>query len=286
MPAPMATTPVTLAYLKSRNIQVPVCPEVFGKLQQVLNDSHSNAKDLAGVIALDPALTGEVLKAANSAYYGMSRNVRSVEDAIFRLGYREVALIATALNSKKMFAGKKWSTFNRAMWEHAAFTATIARALGARLNQQMADVFFTAGLLHDLGKMIFQQVDADYAGRTLDGAVHGIELCAQETAAFGVSHSALGAELLASWDVPGPVARLVEHHHMDPFTDPGLLKMRGSFALANELAHDHDWRPDKGLWSLGRTQGADALLICLGLDGRECLQLREKAVEQARSLMG
>lgn len=282
-----AVQPVTLERIKARNVKLPVCPSVFAKLTQVLASSTSTSRDLSQVITLDPALTGEVLKVANSAFYGMSRNVRSVEDAIFRLGFREVGAIASALNSKQMFTnGATWSAFNKKLWEHSMLTAMIARAMGARLNQQTADIFFTAGLLHDIGKLVFQQLDAKYVERALDGMLHGMELSAQERASYGTSHAAIGGELLASWSLPAPIVRLVENHHIDPLADREHARMRGSFALANELAHDANWDPSKGLWTLGRMEPVQALLALLNVQLEELLAIRKKAVEQAKAVLG
>lgn len=281
-----AVRPITLAELKSRNLNLPVCPVVFLKLQQLIALPKTTCGELQKVINLDPGLAAQVLKTANSAFYGLKRSVCSIDEAVLRLGMNEIGTVASALNAKQAYASRgKWSDFNQNQWEHSLRVGILARSFGERLNQQTAEVFFTAGLLHDIGKQLFQLVDAGYGDRTLGGVVHGLPLCEQEQELYGTSHSALGSELLKDWGVPAPVTRLVENHHKDPLEDLALGRSRGSFALANELAHNPKWAPEKGMTALSREINAQTVLEMVGITREECQTLALKAHAQAQALL-
>lgn len=278
--------PMSLDWLKRKEVRLPTCPAVFVKLMQVIKSPESSRTSLSEVINLDPALTGQVLKVANSAFYGRSRNVCSVEDAVLRLGYNEVWTIASALNVKKAFGGAGgWSPLSESVWAHALRVGAIARMLGARLNQQTADIFFTAGLLHDIGKMVLHLADPEYAALARDGELHGPALVALERSRYGVTHNSLGADLLDSWNLPVPVVRLVEYHHTDPLADGTRARARASFALANEFARDVRWRPECGLTAVGPGVDASLALGIVGLAQPELEVLAFKAQEQVVHLL-
>lgn len=285
MPAQVAN-PLTLAELKARNIALPVCPSIFLKLQELMQQPKTTCGDLQKVINLDPALAAQVLKTANSAFYGLKRSVCSIDEAVLRLGLNEIWVVASALNAKKSYsAAGGWSEFNQNQWAHSLKMGLLAKALGERLNQQTSEVFFTAGLLHDIGKQLFYVVDPSYADRTLDGLVHGHHLCDQEQDAFGATHPSLGADLLKDWKVPAPVTRLVESHHKDPIEDSGLARSRCSFALANELAHNPKWTPEKGMTALPGKVPAETVLEIVGITREECLALAAALHARAEQML-
>ncbi|MCW8132402.1 MAG: HDOD domain-containing protein [Planctomycetota bacterium] len=281
-----AARPLNLAELKARHVTLPVCPSVFLKLQELMQQPKTTCGDLQKVIALEPALAAQVLKTANSAMFGLKRSVCSIDEAVLRLGLNEIWVVASALNAKQAYgAAGGWSEFNQNQWAHSLKMGLLAKALGERLNQQTADVFFTAGLLHDIGKQLFHVVDPAYADRTLDGLVHGHYLCDQEREAFGATHPQLGAELLRDWKVPAPVTRLVESHHKDPIEDSGLARSRCSFALANELAHNPKWTPEKGMTALPGKVPAETVLEIVMISREECLALAAAMHARAEQLL-
>ena len=209
------TKAVTLDDILNRNIKLPVCPTVFMRLTTDLKAPTIHNIELVEVMSSDPGLTAKVLKAANSAFYGPTRNIRSVEQAIVRIGYDEVWSIAVAAKGKEMFEGAGADAhFFSMLWDHSLKTGVFARALAKRLiSQCQDDAYFTAGILHDFGKLLFAQLDKRYVAATRLGQVHGEDLTRLEYDMFGTDHATLGGELLKYWKLPELIVEPVARHH-------------------------------------------------------------------------
>lgn len=218
-------------------IRLPACPLVFIQLTRAIQEGDQPSSEVANTISMDPALTAHVLRVANSAMYGHPRRIHSISEATLRLGCSEIYFIATALKARDLFT-TSLGKFGQTLWEHSLKTGVLARGLCRRRNGMLTDAFFTAGILHDLGKLILQQVTPSYMLLCEDGAVSGSELVARETAAFGTHHAALGGELLDHWGLPETLVKLVAEHH-DPQPDPNTSRnnSHGLLAAANEMAH-------------------------------------------------
>lgn len=234
-----ALKPLTLKDVLARKIKLPVCPGVFVRLTVTLAKSNSSGEDVAKIVSADQSLTTEVLKVSNSAFYGLSRRVRSVDEAVVRLGFGEISTIVTAVQAREIFkgGGSQWSAFNSFLFSHALSTAIITRSLGRRLNPAFADAFFTAGMMHDIGKLIMQQIDPQYPAFCQMGAVHGHTLVVREQDAYSTNHAQIGSELLKHWNLPDTLVKLVEGHH-DRVAEADRVKgVREMLAAANDIAH-------------------------------------------------
>ena len=199
----------------SRCTKLPVCPVLFTRLTAALQNPTQNICDLGEIIAMDPVLTAKVLKAANGAYYGLSRTVRSVDDAIIRLGFEDIFSIAAAAKAREMFAATdQWEGFGENIWAHAVATAVFARTLARKIvARRVEDAYYTAALLHDFGKLMFSQIDISYPVLCDYGAVHGDALVDRELQRYGETHAHLGAEMLRQWRLPPVIVAAVENHH-------------------------------------------------------------------------
>jgi HD-like signal output (HDOD) protein len=165
-------------------VALPPCPGVFVQLSQVLSDPDSPPTALAEVLSADQALCTQVLRLANSVSFGMTRRVASIQDAVFRIGYQHIWMMSVALKSREMMdnSTKKWSAMNEQFWKHGFKAGVFARFLGRHLNPAQASTFFTAGLLHDLGKWVLLNVAPKY--EDLCSKAFGPELVAQERTKF------------------------------------------------------------------------------------------------------
>lgn len=240
--------PVTFDSLQRMKVSIPSCPAVFIRLVQALNNPDS--PDLPEIINTDPVLASEVIRAANSAYYGASKRIFSVNDSVMRLGFNEVFSIATALKAREtMRGGGKWDAFRAGLWQHAVKTASATRLLARRFNPKVTETIYTVGLLHDLGKLMFVELLPDYG--VLSSNFHGEELLAQESQLFGTDHALLGGELLRNWKLPDMMCGLVEKHHEAILPGDHLKLPREELALANEMAHAWSTTFDHALKTLG-----------------------------------
>ena len=233
------TLPVELDDLLSRDLQLPVCPQVFIRLSQLLENSERPASELTQTLTSDPALAAQVLRVSNSAMYGMNRSLRSIDEAVFRIGYTEVWSIAAALKAKELFSsGATWSAFNERLWKHSLEVGVIARELCASSLPHGADELMSAGILHDIGKLILYKVTPQYAMLTENGLLRGVDLTWREMDFFGTHHARLGGAVLERWNLPHTLTDLVRDHHIQPEpTDPQRVT-RSMLMLANVIAHE------------------------------------------------
>lgn len=232
------SVPIKLDNLLEQNAVLPVCPAVFVRLTQALNSPDDHQTELTEILSSDPSLTSRVLHVANSALYGMPRQVRSIKEAILRVGFREIWSIASALQAKSLFRSDEgWTDLNRLLWEHSLRTAAVSRVLVQRLSVHGADETFTAALLHDLGKTVLQSFEPQYELLCQNGALIGRELTYVEADFFGIDHAHLGGQLLLHWDLPESLASLVADHHSELPAGTKKSSVPLLLALSNELAH-------------------------------------------------
>lgn len=258
---PGFTKPLNLKTLLDQGLKLPVCPVVFTQLTALLNDQDANTNKLSALISTEPVLTAQLLRMVNSSYYAMKRKITTAQQAIFQLGFGEVASIVSALKAKEMLNELGWSPFNEALWKHSMKTAEIAQALGQWAKGPLSDCFYTAALLHDLGKTILHQVDKNYLSICENGAASGISLVQRERETYGVDHAQLGGELLRHWNLSDSIVKLVAEHHELPNPDDTLCRPRSFFALANEIAHINPLKAD---WFLLLQERPYSMQLVLG----------------------
>lgn len=235
---------------KAKN--VPSLPSVVIKLRQYLNDPDVTFDQLARVIEFDPGLTANVLQLANSAYFGWSRSIKTVKDAITRLGtnrvFQMVLCMSVAPLVRKPIKGYELDA--NALWEHSIATAICADALAKHLALAEAEEAFTAGLLHDMGKVIlgtFVEIDDEPIKEIV--AKDRLAFNEAEMMVLGIDHAETAAALLQSWNLPAEVVQAARWHHAPSLCDPGHQVIVDLIHVADILCLNAGW----GL-------GADGLL--------------------------
>lgn len=233
-----------LRSLAARLGMLPSFPSLYLDIMQELAADEPSVENIGHIVAQDPAMTAKVLQIVNSSAFGLARQIHSPLEAVQYIGtstVRSLALTAHVFFAFETTGLKNFSVV--ALWEHAIITALLARAILLQSNADPAEVedAYTAGMLHDLGKMMlaanlpeqFQQAVNLAQERRL--ALHEAE---QEI--FGATHAGLGAYLLGLWGLPAPIVEAVAFHH-SPLRGadhkPGaLMGVHAANALAHELA--------------------------------------------------
>jgi len=280
----LRSLPVALGDLLEQDAILPICPAVFIRLTTAISDPDQHQLELAEILSSDPGLTSRVLHVANSAFYGMSRQVRSINDAILRVGIREIWSIASALQAKTFFRSESgWSEFNGLLWEHALRTAAASRVLGLHLRTTYVDEAYTASLLHDLGKSVLHSFEAQYALICRNGALSGRELTYIEADFFGTTHAQIGGELMRYWNLPESLAGLVARHHDDLPEDVTKSDTNLLLALSNQFSHAMASPMDDLKESL-RLMVSKNVLDAAELDLETCQRLAVEAQKQFAAL--
>jgi len=196
--------------------EVYTLPSVLLEILAICNDPGTSPRDISQCVEHDQAIAMKVLSVANSAYTGLRQRVSSIPLAVHLLGPREVVQIATAVGVFQFASGtyRDPRLSLSSLWRHVMQTAAVAGLLGDRLGRPSTGSEFTAGLLHDIGKVVMAQEMPEEITRSLDLAgAEGISATDAETRLFGTTHADVGGWLAESWGLPQRLVEAITYHH-------------------------------------------------------------------------
>jgi HD-like signal output (HDOD) protein len=235
----MPPVPPSLDQVCEQALRLPCSPALLPLLIAALHDETSTAAEIERIIALDSALAGATLRLANSAAYGGTAPVFALDEAILRLGQREIYRLAA------LVLVSRWESVHtkNLRWEpgdysrHSLCVALAAEVVAESSERIDPQVAYTAGLVCDLGKLALAYVCAPfYPGIS---ARCEAERCAWEEAerwVLGYNHAEVGAKLLRAWNFPESFALVVEHQLNPPGAPPEALALLAHLHAARYLA--------------------------------------------------
>jgi putative nucleotidyltransferase with HDIG domain len=241
---------------------MPSLPTSVTKVLEICNNPQTSPADLNHVISLDPVLVGRVLKLINSAYYGLGQPVTSLARAIIMLGINTVKNLALStavmehLSSKNKSRGLDMEGF----WRHSLCVGVSAKLLARKrkIDSKLAEEYFTAGLLHDIGKIPLNAVLSKNYMLTVSAADRErVSLFRAEENTLGLNHCTAGAMISAAWKLDGPVGDAIVHHHDYKEYSGAHKDILYSVAVANWFSSlsgigfsgdRHSEKPDAGIW--------------------------------------
>lgn len=200
-------------------------PEIFLRVNEIVNDPTHSAADIGRVLNQDPGMTARLLKIVNSPFYGfaygVSGKIDSVSRAITVIGTKDLRDLILATSVIKVFSGIPNDLVTmESFWHHSIGCALVARGLATRYAQSgqhhepHTERFFVAGLLHDIGNLLIYRKTPELAREALLRAAHqGEVLHVAEHAVMGFDHAAVGGELLRAWNLPTHLEEAVAFHH-------------------------------------------------------------------------
>jgi putative nucleotidyltransferase with HDIG domain len=228
---------LTAREIVSGTVEVASLPEVFIRINEMVENPHYSASDIGRVISRDPAMTARLLKIVNSPFYNFPSKIDTVSRAITIIGVRELRDLVLATTVVKLFAGIPNDLVSMdSFWRHSTLCAVVARQLGARNRELNVERFFIAGLLHDIGSLLIYRKIPELAREALLRASHNDEVLeSAERGVMGFSHADVGGELMRKWRLPKNIEDAVEHH-LRPSNCPGCGKEVAVVHLANIIA--------------------------------------------------
>jgi putative nucleotidyltransferase with HDIG domain len=231
------STPHTLAQIRSdvtaRIHALPALPAMCQHILTALNDPRTNFEKLARDVSFDPGLTANVLRIANSAYFGAPCEIGSLREAFVRIGARRLFELTIGSSAGPLLrdALPGYTLGRHELLRHAAWTAVASERLASELRIRAPDMLFTAGLLHDIGKIVLDPfVETHRAALEAEADRLHDNFEAAERAVLGMDHAQAGAAVLRQWHLPAPLVEAVAYHH-DPEHAPA------EHALATHIVH-------------------------------------------------
>jgi HD-like signal output (HDOD) protein len=221
---------------------LPSLPEVVDQIVHLMAQPNTPASDIAKLIAYDPGLTSKVLRMVNSAAYGLQRQITSIQHGIMLLGFNTVRGLVLSASILKLFENESaQTTLNfRAFWTHSVLTGLTAKVITQTLKIPQTDDAFSAGMLHDIGKMVMSlylkpQYPAVLAhAKTYNMPCHGQGFVQLERDQLGLDHPDVGKLVAQKWKLPVPITEAIGFHHQ-PDLAYSCSNLVYAVALANAL---------------------------------------------------
>jgi putative nucleotidyltransferase with HDIG domain len=239
-----------LKQLVSSVSTLPSVPSSYGKLIQVLRDPDVPLKEIGRIIANDVGMSAKILQLVNSSFFALRRHIGNPTEAVFYLGLETVKALALTVSAFSKFEiHGRFSVED--LQNHSLRVGALARgmAVAMKLPKSVIDDCFTAGLLHDVGKLILSAYYSEVYDRALNlSREHDLPQVDAETQVLGASHAAIGGYLLWLWGLPDPVIEAVVRHHETsdvppPARDPAYIVRTANALILEGQKGDPDACP-------------------------------------------
>ena len=252
---------------------LPMSPSLLPKLLPYLSDVNANFDEVVQIISIEQTLTAKLLQICNSAFFGQDEPVASVTDAVNRVGYQSIYLLTAMINGSNCFPQKSIGGMSPLrLWKHSVATAFNSKFTAEAAGQD-ANLLFTAGLMHDIGKVILAQIppqqNANFFHRSTTP-----ETLAEEVHDFDCNHAEVGAILVENWNLPPALVACIRHHH-DPQNGHDFQKIAACVTIGDSLTHSLD-HPE-----ITRNPDFTAAMTILKLDSGHLSRLHRKFTESS-----
>ena len=218
---------------------LPVFPAVALQLDRLSRSEHTTTRQLSALVSSDAGLAANVLRLANSALFGLSGRVASVEQAVALLGVNRLRQLVFAGAFSKVLPARLdgYGLTDQTFWQHNAGVAVIAEELAKLTGCVVPQVAFTCGLLHDCGKLVLGPLLAK--ARAQDGGDHDWQSIDRdlERRVLGIDHAAAGGMVAYHWDLPEEIAAAAAYHHDPSALEKPLQSVAWLVHDANVMAH-------------------------------------------------
>lgn len=251
--------------------ELPALPAVACKVMELVEDPRTSAQDVEAVLKKDQSLTAQVLRLANSAFYGIPRRITTVAEATVFLGFKTLkGVVLTASLSGMLQRKLSGYVLERGeLWKHSLSVAFSAQTLAKKTRFPRPEVAYTAGLLHDIGKLILDTyLKASYREVLERVDRTGSTFLEAEEEILGFNHAAVGAQLTEHWGFPSSLVEAIGFHHQPDLAtkDPSLCA----------IVHLADWLSV----TLGIGMGVDGFLYRVSPEALAVLSLEKGSLEE------
>jgi putative nucleotidyltransferase with HDIG domain len=213
---------------------LPQFPENVIEIQRLLNDPDSGINAIARHMAMDPALTAELLRTVNSAQYMLAKRIDNIAEAVNMVGIRGIRNLLYSYGTQQILGSD--SSEKKILWEHSYKTAFYAYSLIKKYkrNNDLLDDAYASGILHDIGKIIFSNVHPELLNKIHNFcAERKIPKSTLEYLTDGMNHAEIGALIAEKWNFPEHLSAAIRYHHNPSAAPEDCRNLVDSVYLAN-----------------------------------------------------
>ncbi|MGC9325481.1 MAG: HDOD domain-containing protein [Desulfomonilia bacterium] len=224
--------------------ELPTLPSIATTIMEKTLEANVNAKQIADMVEKDQALALKVLKVANSPFYRRIKEISTIRGAVVLLGFNVLKSIVLSISVINLFSDKDKRALDfYKFWQHSIACAVCAKAIAGKILPESTEDAFIAGLLHDLGKVIADQLicrDGEYAQVLQISEKAGSDIIEVEHDLVGIDHASLGKYLMERWNLPSHLCKSVGYHHsLVDITDDQATKKLCAIVHVADMVTNH-----------------------------------------------
>ena len=221
---------------------LPQFPQNIERLNKLLDSDDSKISEIANQISNDVALTGELLKTVNSAAFSLHTPCSNITDAVKMIGTKGVKNMLYSIGSLNIFAAQ--TKKNEDLWKHSYQVAFYSYNLAknfCKIDNSVVEDSFVCGLLHDMGKIIFETNCPEYienVKKICKDKIASLDLF--EKIISGVNHGEIGAKIAEKWNFPESIINVIRFHHSPENAPESTKKLATIIYIADLMVHYHN----------------------------------------------
>jgi len=258
--------------------ELPAMPHIAAEVIEKLSSPRALPRDIHSLLTKDQGLAARVLKVANSPYYGASRSISSLKDAILFMGFDSIKSLVLTAVMKGVLAESGLA--EKLLWEHSIGCGVGSRKIAALTGLTSADEAFLAGLMHDIGKAILLLRLPKEMGAIMQEVYNsGMSFTEAEQTALGFTHAEVGKLLADKWRFSLNIEEAIANHHQ-PNESHSAVLLAHTVGMANVICHKLGIGPTrKPELDLSAHESAEAL----GLNSGQIAEIIDEVKEAVRN---
>jgi HD-like signal output (HDOD) protein len=237
LPPSPPSAPMAPEAILRQSGDLPAMPKAALHILAVIEDPHTTATRLERAVAMDQALTAKILRIANSPFYGAVREIKTVSEAIVRLGYVTIRNWTLVTATKSVFLGAGAGLLFQKIWRQSVLSAMAAQKVAQMLRRAEPETVFVGGLMQNIGQLVLARSHFDLFQQVLTiSTEEGLPYHLVEQELLGFDHGDLGALLIKEWNLSEDLEQGVRWHHRLDHPDIQCRELAAMIALGEDVA--------------------------------------------------
>jgi len=260
--------------------ELPALPRAAVHILAVIDDPRTTATSLEKAVAMDQALTAKILRIANSPFYGAAREIKTVSEAIVRLGFVTIRNWTLVTATKSMFLAPGAGLLYQKIWRQSVLSAMAAQLVSQTVRRCEPDTAFLGGLMQNIGQLVLARSQPELFQQVVVlSADEGLPYNVVEQELLGFDHGDLGALLIKEWNLNEELEQAVRWHHRLDHPNAQNVPLAATIALGEEIAACTGSHSDELDLRWEKSRAATLLDLSADVFGRLQAQAKDLSVD-------